>query len=332
MQILFNNIIPGVAQIFMILLYIMNITRPNLETAIKILSDAYASELIPFDSKNVEPYCDGGGALTLKCIDTHGTEYAVRFPNTEQKLNNMLHEIETLRFLRAQHLPEQSGLEIPEPHYVDNAKHPFVWHKAIVGETLTPSQYHTLTDNQKTNIAKKIAKFLHAMHTCKPLNTSNKTDSISFFIADAQLNGFDVLRAKIPVAILNTYKALKLNGEYPKVFCHFDMHGRNMAINPETKDIIGIFDFGDAGMHLCFLDFYKLSFIHRDLTRRTINEYNKISDVKIDINDVDLAYLCDMAAKYANTPQDGIVNKSLENFVQDITSVQQLNMVKTHEI
>lgn len=310
----------------------MHIARPNLETAIKILSDAYASGLIPFDSKTVEPYCNGGGALTLKCIDTNNTEYAVRFPNTEKKLNNILHEIETLQFLHAQHISEQCGLEIPEPHYVTNTVQPFVWHKAIVGETLTPNEYSTLTNEQKTNIVKKLAMFLHAMHTCKTPNTSVQHDKLSFLIANAQLNGFDTLRKKLPATILNKYKTLKLNTKYPEVFCHFDLHGRNMAINPKTKDLIGIFDFGDAGIHQCFLDFYKLSFIHRDLTRHTINEYNKISDVKIDIRDVDLAYLCDIAIKYANNPNDGIVNKSLENFVQDIISTQQLNMDKSHKI
>lgn len=310
----------------------MNITRPNIENAKKILSDAYASGLIPFESKKIEPYCDGGGALTLKCIDTCGTEYAVRFPNTEQKLNNMLHEIETLQFLHAQNLSEHGGLEIPIPNYVADAKHPFVWHKAIVGETLTPSQYHTLTDDQKTDIAKKIATFLHAMHTCKSPEKMNQHDRTSFLIADAQLNGFNILHEKLPATILNKYKKLKLNTKYPEVLCHFDMHGRNMAINPQTKELIGIFDFGDTAIHQCFLDFYKLSFIHRDLTRRTINEYNKISDIKIDIHDVDLAYLCDMSIKYANNQNDGIVNKSLENFVQDITSGQQPNMDRFHRI
>ncbi|MBO4746184.1 MAG: aminoglycoside phosphotransferase family protein [Alphaproteobacteria bacterium] len=308
----------------------MPIHRPDIETAKKILADAYKSGLIPFDAKTIEPYCEGGGALTLKCIDTDRTEYVVRFPNTENKLNNMLQEIDTLQFLDAQNLSVKGGIKIPQPHYVTHDTYPFVWHQALVGQTLLPHSYHELNEKQKSDLAKKIAIFMHAMHTCKLPNISGKTPT-DFIMAQMKLRDLDILGPKIPAPILQKYKTLKLNTNYPETLCHFDMHGRNMALDPKTKDLVGIFDFGDTSIRSCFLDFYKLSFIHRDLTRRVIDIYNKISNIKIDIHDVDLAYLCTIARQYEHSPNDGILNKSLENFVQDVTSAQIQN-AQSHKI
>jgi aminoglycoside phosphotransferase (APT) family kinase protein len=309
----------------------MPIQRPDIETAKKILADAYKSGQVPFNAKIVEPYCDGGSSFALRCIDTDGTEYAVRFPNTEPILNKILQESEMLQFLNTQHISEQSGLAIPETHYTPHDTYPFIWHQAIVGQTLLPHNYHELNETQKSNLAKKIAVFMHAMHTCKLPNTSGKSTT-DFVIAQMKVHDLDTLGKKIPAPILQKYKALNLNTNYPERLCHFDLHGRNMALNPKTKDLIGIFDFGDTSVRPCFLDFYKLSFIHRDLTRRVIEEYNKISDIKIDIRDVDLAYLSAIAYRYPHSQNDGILNKSLENFVQDITSTNTLNLSQGHKI
>lgn len=302
----------------------MPIHRPDLETAKMVLADAFKSGLIPFDAKTIEPYCEGGGALTLKCIDENGIEYVVRFPNTENKLNNMLQEMDTLQFLNAQQISTKSGIKIPQTHYAAHDTHPFIWHRAIVGQILLPHNYHELNEAQKSKLANKIAVFMHAMHTCNLPDTANKTTN-DFIFAQMKLRDLDVLSTKIPAPILQKYKTLKLNTDYPERLCHFDMHGRNMALDLKTKDLVGIFDFGDTSIHPCFLDFYKLSIIHRDLTRRVIDAYNKISNIKINIHDIDLAYLCAIALQYEHSPNDGILNKSLENFVQDITSVTQQN-------
>ena len=307
----------------------MPIQRPDLKTAKQILADAYKTGKISFQPQIVEPYCDGGGSLALKCIDTNETEYTARFPNTESILNTMLSEIKTLQFFQSEKLSEKSGLEIPETHYVPDDKFPFVWHKAIVGEILLPAKYNTLTVRQKTNIAKKIAKFLSVIHACKKSAQISQHNAIdSFLLGQMRLNDFDSLKNKLPQNVFNKYNTVKINTDYPDTVCHFDMHGRNMAINPRTHELVGIFDFGDTCIQKCFLDFYKLSFISRDLTRRVLDEYNKISDVKIRLEDVDIAYLCDVSNKLKRSPNDGICNVSLQNFVADITQQNQPQIQK----
>ncbi len=312
----------------------MPIQRPDLDAAKKILFDAYKQSKIPFEPKDIEPYCAGGGALTLKCVSKDNIEYAIRFPNTENKLNDMLAEMQKLTFFKSENLSKNSGLDIPETHHVPHETFPFVWHKAVVGETLIPSQYAQLTEPQRVNLAKKIAVFLSVIHTCKKSEQipASKTN-IAFILGQMRLNEFAEIKNKLPESIFNKYNHAQINTNYPDVVCHFDMHGRNMALNPDTKELVGIFDFGDTCVQKCFLDFYKLSFISRNLTRRVINEYNKISDVKINIEDVDIAYLCDVSNKLKNSPNDGICNMSLQNFVKDINeqNMQILNSQKEQD-
>lgn len=312
----------------------MPIQRPDLDTAKKILFEAYKQNKIPFEPKDIEPYCLAGGALALKCICKSNIEYAIRFPNTENKLNDMLNEMQKLAFFETENLSKHSGLEIPETHHVPDDTFPFVWHKSVVGETITPPQYAKLTENQKSNLAKKLAVFLSTIHKCnKSEQIPTHKISVGMMLAQMRLNGFDELKNKLPESIFNKYSHAQINTDYPDVVCHFDMHGRNMALNPDTKELVGIFDFGDTCIQKSFLDFYKLSFISRDLTRRVIDEYNKISTVKINLEDVDIAYLCDISNKLKNSPNDGICNLSLQNFVQDINrqNMQILNHKKDYE-
>ncbi|MBP5485479.1 MAG: aminoglycoside phosphotransferase family protein [Alphaproteobacteria bacterium] len=304
----------------------MAIQRPDLETAKQILINAYKLDKIPFKPESVEPYCQGGSALVLKCTDIDGIEYAVRFPNTEYKLNNILSEIKILNFLQSEELSKKSGLDIPEPHYVPDDTFPFFWHKAIVGETLLPNKYNILNEKQKNNLARKIAKFLLSIHSCaKKPQIPNYTEYDKFLLGQIRLNSFEELKRNIPQNIFNKYNKMKINIDYPDTVCHFDMHGRNMAINPQTKELVGIFDFGDTRIQKCFMDFYKLSFVSRNLTRRVINEYNKISNIKINLDDVDIAYLCDIANKLKKYPDDGICNTSLKNFSTDVIDQQLKN-------
>lgn len=297
----------------------MTIQRPDLDTAKKILFEAYKQNKIPFEPKDIEPYCAGGGALTLKVISKDNVEYAIRFPNTEHKLNDMKAEAEKLQFFKSEKLSEKSGLHIPETHCVHDNDFAFVWHKAVVGETVTPNKYKLLTEQQMSDLAKKLAVFLSTIHKCnKSKQIPNHSIGIGLRMGQMRLKGFKELQNKLPPDIFNKYNTMQINTDYPDTVCHFDMHGRNMALNPATKELVGIFDFGDTCVQKCFLDFYKLSFISRNLTRRVINEYNKISDIKINIEDVDIAYLCDISNKLINSPNDGIVNASLQNFVMDI--------------
>lgn len=307
----------------------MEIKRPDLETAKQILAEAYNSGKIPFQPKRIEPYCEGGGSLALKCIDVKGLEYAVRFPNKENILNSMLSEMKKLQFLQSEKLSEKSGLDIPETHYVPDDDFPFVWHKAVVGETLLPAKYNTLTEYQKVNLAQKIAKFLLAIHACKKSAQIPQNRIVNdFVLGQMRLNGFDSLKNRLPQNVFNKYSTMKIKTDYPETVCHFDMHGRNMALDPKTKELVGIFDFGDTCIQKCFLDFYKLSFISRNLTRRVVDEYNKLSSVKINLEDVDIAYLCYVSER---SPDDGIVKMSLQNFVSDITPQNQISIQREFE-
>lgn len=313
----------------------MTITRPNLEQAKQTLFAAYESGKISFQPKNMECYCNGGGSLALKCIDNNGTEYAVRFPNTENILNSMLSEMRILQFFQSERIHEklskELGLGIPETHYVADNSFPFVWHKAVVGDTLLPTKYNTLTEKQKNNIAKKIAGFLLVIHACKKTEQIPQHSIIdAFLLGQMRLNGFNALRGKLPQNIFNKYSEMKINTDYPDTVCHFDMHGRNMALDSQTQELVGIFDFGDTCIQKCFLDFYKLSFISRDLTRRVVDEYNKISSVKINLEDVDIAYLCYVSNKLKRSADDGICNASLQNFSADVTRQKQQQIQKIY--
>ena len=321
--------------------------NPNLEIAKDVLQKAYESKLISFKPSLVVPYTEGGGSLALKVKNQFGTEYAVRFPRKEHILQNMLQEKKKLDFINSENVSETSGVIIPSLNYVDKSEIPFVWHKAIKGDVLygfggtEGVDYNELTSEQKFILSQDIAKFMNAIHSI-PIEKAKgliaprfiaetKQDIIKFF-GFAEIDQlYDILSTKIPDGSFSKIEQSINDLDYSDTICHFDLHGRNMAIDKTKKKVLnGIFDFGDVSINKRVADFYKLSFVHRDLMRRVVSEYNKISAEKVNITDVDFIYLAAMARFLEQSPKDGIINNSVSNFSNDYSeyeTIQKLHLL-----
>ncbi|MDR3208763.1 MAG: aminoglycoside phosphotransferase family protein [Rickettsiales bacterium] len=303
--------------------------NPDLDNARLALRKA------PFEPVSVEPYTEGGGSLALKVKNKCGTEYAVRFPRNEAILQKMLHEKKNLDFINSEKLAETGGVAIPSLlSYVDNPGLPFLWHKAIQGDVLygfhdtDGVDYNQLTNWQRQILAQDLAGFINAMHSI-PLEKAkgiipvyfiaeSKGDVLKYFKFDEIGQLQEILDGKIPGGSFARIEKSVGDLNYSDAVCHFDLHGRNMAIDKAKKKVLnGVFDFGDASVNKRVADFYKLSFVHRDLTRRVVSEYNKISSEIINIADVDFIYLAAMGRFLKQSPNDGIVNNSLANFSKD---------------
>jgi aminoglycoside phosphotransferase (APT) family kinase protein len=310
--------------------------NPNLDNAKEILQKAQAEKIIPFKPSSVIPYTEGGGSLALKVKNQYGTEYAARFPRNENSLQNMLDEKQKLDFINSENVSEISGVAIPFLNYINNPELPFMWHKAIKGDVLygfsyaNGVDYNELTNEQKQILAQDLAKFMNVMHNI-PLdkaqglipmrfNAESQKDLLRYFKFEEIGQLYEILNEKIPDGSFAGIEKSAAGLDYSNVICHFDLHGRNMAIDKTKKKVLnGIFDFGDVSINKRVADFYKLSFVHRDLMRRVVAEYNKISSEIINVTDVDFIYLAAMAQFLKYSPKDGIINNSLVNFSKDYT-------------
>ena len=126
------------------------------------------------------------------------------------------------------------------------------------------------------------------------------------------------------------------------VCCHNDLHGRNIAIDESKEHVLqGVFDFGVCGCNKRSADFVKLYTIDRELGRKTIEEYNKLSSNKVNIKNVDGQFLAwcainlQMAEKLLE-PNRGKIIESMEKYIthfkNDEYKVQKENNQKFSKI
>lgn len=260
------------------------------------LKKVSSEENLPFcvtDNTKVQRFCDGGQSLPLNI----GDEIVVKMPKSEETFADMKFEgIATEICSRYVH-----GTNISTVMVYERDDYSFVTDKLIKGKTMDMGErgnnvhYSQLSEKQKDLLAADLASFLYEMHRI-PIdekgiipdryNNPDKHKNIRYF-DEAQVNenkltllGYGINLDRYP------------QQEEDLVCSHMDLHGRNIAID-ETKDHVlqGVFDFGLCGFNKRSADFVKLYTIDRELGRKTIDAYNKISPQKVDVRNVEGQFL-----------------------------------------
>ena len=296
----------------------------------EILISITKNEELPFEvdeKSKVERFCEGGQSIPLNVND----EFVVRFPK-ENDGNGQITFEEMKRESKICELISKHNFatNVSNVQLVENEEYPFAFHKAVNGKTIESFsrdnnvQYKNLSAEQKDLFAKDLAVFLKEMHSIPleearkipPRNITEKTQT-EFKTKKRHLQKYGIL--------LDEYK---IEPKIDEVLCHNDLHGRNLAIDETKVNILsGVFDFGMADIGDRSSDFVKLCTIDRNLARKTVDEYNKLSEQKVDMKEVDYKFLSwnaeslEMASKQpklAANSFEKVTSAYLSNFRKDI--------------
>ncbi len=160
-------------------------------------------------------------------------------------------------------------------------------HVAIPGEHLLPTGYAGLDERARDALAEALAGFFADLHAIPravtdaagalPLEPCLPSDAI---LARALPRLPEGLRASAEA----TVRAWAALGPDPlgEGFGHFDAHGWNMAFDHAAGRLNGIYDFGDAGIGPRHGEFVAPHLVGRDLVRRLLPRYERITGRLVD--------------------------------------------------
>lgn len=270
---------------------------------------------LPFPSENAELLTGGSRSRGYRV-----NGWIVRIPTKEDFLIEQQREADISRLLHEE-LPENLKNKVTYIHF--NGKCTF--HRETIGETLQ-KVYKNMTAEQRKNLAKDIAELLCAIHNI-PLSLINKaTEQYSKICRNENktiLTDFNynvakrqILECSLGRIDLDTFKTnIPTDG---LALCHNDLHTENIIIDGCGK-LSGFIDFGEAGVNPRITDFFHLYRLDRKLMINVIDEYNKISDYKIDMQATDYQFL-------SNTGYTLEKRKNRTNFKSEVVNVLKKNI------
>lgn len=242
---------------------------------------------LPFDTKNAV-LLYGGSRSKAYFVG----ENIVRIPTQDKFLVEQARETNISQIIQ-NNIPADSQNMVPSLVFTGQC----TYHKQIKGNLLH-NVFHTLTTEDKKNLAQDIAKLLFAIHSIaidkfetiqkkydKTCSNENKTilEDFNYEIAkqhilncsDNTLN-LDDFKTNIPTS--------------PIALCHNDLHSQNIIID-ENNRLAGFIDFGEAGINPLITDFFHLYRLEGSFARNVIKEYNKITNYPISILAADYQFL-----------------------------------------
>lgn len=187
-----------------------------------------------------------------------------KIPKHKKASNNLAREKQILDLIKG-----KITLPIPNPLYYAVLPNGFnvIGYNKIEGKPLTSKEFATLTNQQKGNLARQIAKFLKELHQIKvpnshdfftdntiQLETNYKTfmEKFSKYLSLQQVEtAKKFFKSIISDESLKTYKP---------VLIHNDFSASNILFDETTKTLSGIIDFGDVAIadrdndFLCLLE------------------------------------------------------------------------------
>ncbi|MDO5386941.1 MAG: aminoglycoside phosphotransferase family protein [Pseudomonadota bacterium] len=251
----------------------------------KKLPFAFDNEKIKIISDKGQNYAIKAGAKLIRVPkDTHS-----------QSWKDLLREKEISKMLKSQNLQTKTS----EVYTFSNEDISFAYHDMVPGDILEGKKgeelYTQLTEEQKNLLAGDLAVFFAELHQI-PLDNLNDippygAEKISYDYEKRP--DFDYVKNKKHLDKFGiNLDEFRTPITEDKVFCHNDLHGGNLAIDPEKEHVLnGIFDFGNADINDRSVDFIKICAVDRNLARKTLKEYNKITGANVSMKEVDYQYL-----------------------------------------
>lgn len=174
-------------------------------------------------------------------------EYIFRFP--KDGTYKFEEEVWLLEFLRG-----KITLSIPDPKFIGKSL-TYMGYKKIEGGDLTEAIFATLTESEKERVAYDMANFLAEFHRAVSIDTFQKFHTTEESTHTRVEDLFGILASVIsdkPILdlISETIEELAsiVEDTRDRVVLYHDLHTENVAFDPVSKKLRGIFDFGDASV------------------------------------------------------------------------------------
>lgn len=239
--------------------------------------------------------------------------YRIRFPRQKRKdivLKDYQKEAYVSKLIRAQ-IPD---LPVPNVELKEKGGITFSSHKEINGKTMIGRlpegkdniHMENLSPVEKKQLAADLGIFLAKLHSVS-LDKADKALLKSKQIGiEAEEKSPDFLEKnkKLYEAMGIDYKEVKAD-KTDLVLSHNDFHSGNFAVD-ENNRFSGAFDLGEMGINYRYRDFMTLySGCGREFMRDVVASYNKHSEHKISMPELDFHYLNKIAeyVEYAQKPE-----------------------------
>jgi len=208
-------------------------------------------------------------------------DWIFKFPRHAEAETRLRKEARILAMVRAH-------AELPVPQMVlFEAPRLFSRHRKLPGQFLETVDYLPLTEAQRDAVAEKMAGLYAALHAI-PKAEARAAGAIQI---DPWMAPDEVARCAphLPATLLphldptlDAYAAALESGPDETIYGYFDGHGWNMAFDRATGVLNGVYDFADSGLGARHQDLSYSDWISRDLTRRIIARYQRITGLSID--------------------------------------------------
>ncbi|MGN0905144.1 MAG: aminoglycoside phosphotransferase family protein [Alphaproteobacteria bacterium] len=219
-------------------------------------------------------------------------------------------------------------------HYTRFAYHRFIGGRIMDnnrGETAYNTSFYHLDEERKESLARRIAGFFVELHAVPADEIAEinglmpeKRDNWNYAARidfDYDLSRSLLLKYSKGLIDMDDFKT----GFTDDVcFCHNDLSGSNILIDKDRTEVLsGIIDFGNANIAPRTDDFVPFYKVGRNLARRVIRHYNKLSDSPVSIREIDykalsfIGYL--MCFRYRRNEEPLEFSRAMtEHFANDI--------------
>lgn len=187
---------------------------------------------------------------------THGWDHVIvildgkivfRTPKDSRYKNELKNEIQLLHYLK-----KKVEVGIPEYNYVSRDRS-LAGYNMLMGRELTASCFRRLNASEKGIVAKRLAKFITALHATPKyvikkfhVKSDNQQKLYKELVRDTKLLLFPRLRKKDVQLIEQYFVELKtaLDHNFPNALVHNDLTGEHILWDAKNKQI-NIIDFSD---------------------------------------------------------------------------------------
>ncbi|MEO8245167.1 MAG: aminoglycoside phosphotransferase family protein, partial [bacterium] len=195
-----------------------------------------------------------------------------KFPRNPVALASLQREAGLLHLLKGR-------LTLSVPDMVLHQGPPvFSAHPKLPGAHLLAGTYANVSEAGKARLAEVLGQFYAELHAI-PVAQARLAGALPIgrwrSAADIERLALPLLPPKIRMAAevaLADYAGM--SGDQT-IYGFFDGHGWNMAFDPQSEVLNGIYDFADSGIGDLHQDFVYGNFIDADLTRRTVAAYQR---------------------------------------------------------
>lgn len=218
-------------------------------------------------------------------LEATGTLF--KLPRTEEAAERLRREPVNIAIV-ARFVPD---LALPRMTLVETPR--LMSHHAMVpGTMVDPATYHGLDEAARDRLAATLGAAMVALHRADP-HEARAAGAVDLAPWPAAATLFEAARARLEAPLLarvaEVLGRVAVADPDGVVFGHFDTHGWNMAYDMAANRLVGLYDFGDAGLGPRHRDLSYPSFVSPDLTARIVRHYEALGG-----RPVDLAHVYDL--------------------------------------